>query len=156
MTKLAESRPPFCASCFQHPDGRSVDFEAAYDGPVIPGTPEPVPVDDLILCEECLAEAFALLDPQNMRETIAELTQLLLDAQAEIKAKDKAIRGFNFTTSELIEHPVAKVPGKPKLEGVPPEVRKQITKALYARRGTTPAPKVHASKKKAEKEKATA
>jgi len=131
-----------------------VDFEAAYDGPVIPGTPEPVPVDDLILCEDCLSEAFALLDPQNLRATINELTEIVTGLQAEIKAKDKAIRGFNFTTSELIEHPVAKVPGKPRLEGVPPEVRKQITKALYARRGTTPAPKVHASQKKAGKEKA--
>jgi hypothetical protein len=142
MSKLADTRPPFCASCFQFPgEKRCVDFEAAYDGPVIPGTPEPVPVDDLVLCEDCLAEAFDLLDPQGLKETISELTQLLLDAQSEIQAKDKAIRGFQFTTSELIEHPVAKFPGKPRLEGVPEEIRKQITKNLYARRGTSPAPK---------------
>lgn len=142
MSKIADTRPPFCASCFQFPgDKRCVDFEAAYDGPVIPGTPEPVPVDDLVICEDCLAEAFDLLDPQGLKETIQELTQLLLAAQSEIKAKDKAIRGFSFTTSELIEHPVAKFPGKPRLEGVPEEIRKEITKNLYARRGTSPARK---------------
>jgi hypothetical protein len=141
MTRLAESRPPYCASCFTAPEGRCVDFEAAYDGPVVPGTPEPVPVDDLIVCESCLAEAFALLDPQNLQETIAELVEIVNAQQAEIKAKDKAIRGFNFTTSELIEHPVAPIPGKPRLEGVPKEVREQITKGLYSRRGSSPAPK---------------
>jgi hypothetical protein len=141
MTKIAKPLPPYCAACFQKPEGRCVDFEAAYDGPVIPGTPEPIPVDDLILCENCVSEAFSLLDPQNMKETITELTQIVADLKKDIAAKDKAIRGFNFTTSELIEHPVARVKGKPKLEGVPPEVRKQITKGLYERRGTTSSPK---------------
>lgn len=147
MTRLAITRPPYCASCFQHPEGRSIDFEAAYDGPVIPGTPEPVPVDDLIICESCLAEAFSLLDPENMRETINELAQIIVHQNEELDAKDKAIRGFNFTTTELIEHPVAKFPGKPKLEGVPPEIREQITKGLYARHGSSPAPKNPARKK---------
>jgi hypothetical protein len=140
MTKLAESRPPYCSSCFQAIQGetRCVDFEAAYDGPVVPGTPEPVPVDDLIVCEHCLAEAFDLLDPQNLKETIDELVEIVKGQEAEIRAKDKAIRGFNFTTSELIHHPVAPIPGKPRLEGVPKEVREQLTKGLYARRGTSP------------------
>lgn len=141
MTKLADPQPPYCASCFQKPEGRVVDFEAAYDGPVVPGSPAHVPVDDLVVCESCLAEAFDLLDPQSMRETIEELTQLLLDAEREIVAKDRAIRGSHFTITELIDHPIAKYPGKPKLEALPPDVRAQVTKGLYARRGTSSAPK---------------
>lgn len=138
MTRLADVRPPYCVSCYQHPEGRSVDFEAAYDGPVIPGTPEPVPVDDLILCEDCLAEAFTLLDPENMRETIEQLTQVVLDQQEELDSKDRAIQGFRSTTTELVEHPVKAFPGKPKLEGVSPEVREKITRARYKRRGSSP------------------
>jgi hypothetical protein len=118
-----------------------VDFEAAYDGPVVPGTPEPVPVDDLVICESCLAEAFALLDPQNLRETITELTQMLLDANREIEAKDKAIQGSASTINELVDHPIKKFPGKPKLVAVSDEVRKQITQGRYERRGTSAAPK---------------
>lgn len=141
MSKIANPQPPYCASCFQKPEGRCVDFEAAYDGPVVPGTPEPVPVDDLIICESCLGEAFALIDPKGLHDTIMELSQLLLDAQSEIDAKDKMIRGYKFTTSELIDHPIKKFPGKPRLEGVPPEVREKLTQALYERRGTSAAPK---------------
>ena len=117
-----------------------MDFEAAYDGAVVPGTPEPVPVDDLVICENCLQEAFVLLDPQGLKETITELEQIVFDQQKEIEAKDKAIQGFRSTTNELVDHPVKKFPGKPKLEGVSPEVREQITKARFARRGTTSDP----------------
>lgn len=122
-----------------------MDFEAAYDGPVIPGSPN-VPVDDLILCEDCLAEAFAILDPANLKETIGELTQIVLDQQKELDAKDKVIQGLRSTTTELIEHPVKSFTGKPKLEGVPPEVREKITRARYERRGTSPAPKHNRNK----------
>lgn len=141
MTKIADPKPPYCASCFNAVDEPHVDFEAAYDGPVIPGTPVPVPVDDLVICESCLEEAFNLLDPQGLRETIRELAQIVQDQQKEIHAKDKAIAGFRASTNELIDHPIKTFPGKPKLEGVPPEVREKITKARFARRGTTPAPK---------------
>lgn len=143
MTKLGQ-KPAYCASCFQQEPVRYVDFEAAYDGPVIPGAVN-IPIDDLIICENCLGEAFELLDPQSKDETIKELTDLLLDAQAEIDAKDKAIRGFQFTTTELIEHPIAKFPGKPRLEGVPTDIRERITQGLYKRRGTSSAPKKKAA-----------
>jgi hypothetical protein len=140
MTRVASPTPPYCASCFQQPDPekRCVDFEAAYDGPVIPGTPEPVPVDDLIICESCLLEAFILLDPQNQRESIEELKQVILDQQKELDGKDRAIQGFRSTTNELAEFPVKTFPGKPKLEGVSPEVRKEITQARYKRTGKSP------------------
>lgn len=147
MTRLA-GKPAYCASCFQQEPVRYVDFEAAFDGPVLPGA-IPVAIDDLILCENCLKEAFSILDPQGKDETIAELTQMVIDQQTEIDAKDKAIQGFRATTNELVDHPVASFPGKPKLEGVSPEVRKQITKARFERRGTSSAPKTKPKEKAA-------
>lgn len=138
MTRLAQTTPPYCAACFSHPDGRSVDFEAAYDGPVIPGSPEAIPVDDLVICERCLSEAFAILDPQGLQETIRELEQVVRDQADEISAKDKAVKAAKFTISELEPFAVGKIPGKPALIGVSDEVRKIITQRLYERGPTSP------------------
>lgn len=142
MTRLADTRPPYCAACFQRPaDLRCVDFEAAYDGPVVPGQPEPVPVDDLVICERCLSEAFAILDPQGLKETIAELEKAVLAQAEEIRAKDKAVKGAKFTISELERFAVQPIEGKPALIGVSEEVRKVLTRGLYERRGTSAAAK---------------
>lgn len=149
MTRLAETRPPYCAACFQHPgEQRCVDFEAAFDGPVVAGTPAPIPIDDLILCESCLAAAFAILDPQGLKETIAELEAAVRAQTEEIRAKDKAIKGARFTISELEGFAVQPIQGKPKLIGVSPEVRKIITQGLYERHGTTSKPKTPYRKRK--------
>lgn len=139
MTRLT-SKPAYCAACYRQEPVRYVDFDAAYDGPMIPGAP-PVSVDDLVICENCLNQAFAILDPQGKDETIRELTEIVQAQQEEIAAKDKIIVGAKATIGELVEHPVAKSPGKPKLVGVSDEVRKQITQARYERRGTSPAHK---------------
>lgn len=147
MTKLA-NKPAYCCSCFQQEPVRYVDFDAVYDGPMIPGAP-PVSVDDLIVCENCLEEAFNILDPQGLRETIRELEQIVLAQEEEIRDKDKAILGSRATINELVDHPVAKIPGKPRLEGVSDEVRKQITKARFERRGTSPDPTQNKKKKAA-------
>ena len=139
MTKLAD-KPAYCASCFQQENTRYVDFEAAYDGPVIPGTPEPIPVDDLILCEGCLREAFRILDPHDQRERIKELEAELEAKDGEIAAKDRIIKGAESTITELVDHPVKAPPGKPPLVAVDKATRKAITRNRYKRRGTTPDP----------------
>lgn len=145
--RVADRRPPYCAGCFQAKQCGFVDFDAAYDGPVIPGTPTPVPIDDLILCEDCVRRAAELLDLHGEEKTIRELEQIVLDQQAEIAAKDKIIVGAKATIEELVDHPVAKAPGKPALVGVSDEVREQITKARYERNGTSAAPKNPANRK---------
>lgn len=128
--RLADPQPAYCAACYQAPQGkRCVDFEAAYDGPVVPGTPEPVPVDDLVLCEDCLGAAFGFLDPQGQNEEIARLKQLLEDVTADNTAKDHIIHGLRNSTNELIDHPVGKrPPGKPRFEGVTPEARIEMVR----------------------------
>jgi hypothetical protein len=154
MTKLADAPPAYCSSCFGRPDGRYVDFEAAYDGPVVPGTPTPVPVDDLILCESCLREAFRLLDPDDLKATIRELEEVVQEQDEALNAKDRTIQGAKATITELVEHPVAPAKGKPALIGVSDEVRKMITKRRLAR--AEHARKVKAGAEKAKKEKAAA
>lgn len=137
MTRIASPRPAYCASCFNAVEERYVDFEAAYDGPVIPGTPEPIPVDDLVICEPCLLEAFNILDPQSKNQTIEELTAIIAAQQAQLDAKDKAILGFRASTNELIDNPVAPLPGRPKLEGLPDDVRELINTRRYGKKKVT-------------------
>src|ERR1044072_10051488 len=115
MTKLADPTPACCAACFNAVDERYVNFEAAYDGPVIPGTPVPVPVDDLFICESCLNAAFDLLDPQGLKQTISALEEEVRTSHQELDAKDKIIQGLRSTTNELVEHPVKTFPGKTRL-----------------------------------------
>lgn len=150
--KIATRKPPACASCFQQLDGRYVDFEAAYDGPVLPGAAGPLPVDDLIICERCLESAFSLIDPQGMKVTIAELEGIVTELIEGDEAKDRIIQGLRSTTNELVEHPVKTYPGRPKLEGVSPEVRKLITRNRRER--TEHAKRTAEGKKKAAKKAA--
>jgi hypothetical protein len=75
--KIAHTTPPACAVCYQqHVNRTHVDFEVAYDGPVIPGA-VPRPIDDLIVCEKCLADAAKLIGltrEDMLRAQVDELT----------------------------------------------------------------------------------
>ena len=70
--KIAPVAPAFCSVCFQAGGEKTyVDFSAAWDGPVLTledGRKQPI--DDLIICSECLTDAFNLLDPQGLKERI--------------------------------------------------------------------------------------
>lgn len=51
-----------CASCYgQYEKRKLVDFDAAYDGPVLDDDAHRVTIDDLVVCEECLGSAARLL-----------------------------------------------------------------------------------------------
>ncbi|UTI65615.1 hypothetical protein NBH00_05240 [Paraconexibacter antarcticus] len=82
-SKIRLSAPPTaCASCFgQYPERRHVDFGAAYDGPTVEGDSPlagvtTVAIDDLIICEECLCAAAALLGLRDDGETATEVERL--------------------------------------------------------------------------------
>jgi hypothetical protein len=91
--KIALTTPAACASCFgQYPDRTHIDFEAAYDGPVINSDDNiKMPVDDLIICEDCLQEAFRLI-PDERTERIAELERELEGQRERLVGKDVYIR----------------------------------------------------------------
>ena len=147
--KLALTPPAYCAGCFQHyTDERHVDFEAAYDGPVIPGTPSPVPIDDLILCERCVKAAADKLDLKGQIEELERLYALLERADADIEAKDRMIQRYEKTTNELVTNPVKPRHGAGVYAGISDEIRDQLAKRVeHRKRG-------HAARAKAEEREA--
>jgi hypothetical protein len=126
LTKFAAFTPPFCSACFQAgPEKRYIDFDAAYDGPVITmedGRKQPI--DDLVICEECLQAAFDLLDPQGMKEHISQLEDRVHDLIEDIQVKDRTIQRMGVTTEELLHHPIQRSKGNMAPEGdIPDEVK---------------------------------
>ncbi len=107
MTKIAEISPTHCSSCFgQYVDRRHVDFEAAWDGPVIHDgvmTDEgvtnriPVSIDELVICEECLTHGAKLLGLKDGQENVRLLDSLavlaadLEQAKAYIASLEQAV-----------------------------------------------------------------
>ena len=120
--------PAYCAACFQQDSElRHIDFDAAYDGPVLTledGRKQPI--DDLVLCERCLNSAFALLDPDGLRPEVERLHALLALAKKDIEVKDRIINRYHKTNEELIEHPVQKTKASGHLIGLPEEVHKEV------------------------------
>lgn len=100
----AQPPPAYCSACFgQYPDRRHVDFGASYDGPVLENVAGGVPasIDDLVICEECLATAAKLIGHGDTTEKDAqietqaaqmqELTERLAGAMAYCNKLETAI-----------------------------------------------------------------
>src|SRR5688572_31045862 len=75
--KIASPNPPYCSSCFnQQPQMTHIDFESAWDGPIIEGKTFKQPIDDLMICEACLeaaAELLGFVKDADSAETIKKL-----------------------------------------------------------------------------------
>lgn len=89
MNKIHLTDPPFaCSSCGgQYVERQHVDFGAAWDGPMIPSEHiaghQPVSIDDLILCDECVRAAARLIGMEDRDdETISRLAADV-DTQSE-------------------------------------------------------------------------
>lgn len=79
---LAAVTPPACSGCFQQKlTTRHVDFNVAWDGPPAGGG-MPYPIDDLILCEACLADAGKLVGLGYVEDA----ERLAAEAQKEAEA----------------------------------------------------------------------
>jgi hypothetical protein len=106
--KPAATPPTHCASCFgQYPDRRHVDFNAYWDGPVFARDDgdvaggAPISVDDLVICEECVAAAATVLELTDddtrrhvlqMEREVEELRERLLGATTYIaKLEDASV-----------------------------------------------------------------
>lgn len=130
--------PSFCAACFQQkPDKVHVDFEAAFDGPVVEVSPGiKVTIDDLVICRDCLAAAASLIGYVHDEELKSENEELgrtidrLLD---EAQYKDKSIVDLTKDVANLGRANVKKRHGKPppvyndgvKVEESPKDLRKR-------------------------------
>lgn len=131
--RLTETMPPYCASCYrQEGETRYVDFDAAYDGPVIPGSPVNIPVDDLVICENCLKEAFALLDLHGMRAEAELLSERIKVLEDDNEKKDRMIANQFSTIGHLVQHPIKRPSGLPAIVGLSEEEKKKINAARGA------------------------
>jgi hypothetical protein len=106
--KLTEIPPVRCSACFgQYTERRHVDFEAAWEGPTfkegIAGEDGeilnaiPVSIDDLILCEDCLRAAAALIGLKDPDE-VSEYAEQLETQRDELLEK---VRGFERHSANL-------------------------------------------------------
>lgn len=127
--RLADTAPAACAACGQYdPDARHVDFGAAGDYGVAPAPDNIaggglVSIDDLILCERCVAGACGLLGLEDVSEHASEVERLeraceaadaqlaaaraLLERQAEARSAGErlaALLGNRSTTPSRRQH----------------------------------------------------
>ena len=87
------SSPPYCSSCFQQkPAIRHVDFEVYWDGPIIDGAGFKQPIDDLVVCEDCIKAAGELIDLSEHKK--------LLHERNELKAEVQELRKYRIDAEE--------------------------------------------------------
>ena len=139
MTRRADPLPAYCSVCYQPPNVKEgmgfVDFEVAYDGPVIPGASEPVVIDDLIVCDDCVQSAANLIGFENgadLRGQISEQRQRIEELEKEVRAKDRTIVYQNDTIASVIDFPPNKPGGKSRIVG--PDTHKKELAAVKASR----------------------
>lgn len=115
--KIAETPPVHCSSCWAQQTGKvHVDFESSYDGPVFNEEVATgdggsvrnlsVAIDELIICEDCLAGAAALLGferPDDQADKVAELEGQLDNLRERMLERDEY--------AQSLEAALAKRPG---------------------------------------------
>lgn len=92
--RIAERNPAYCSSCYgQYVDKKHIDFEAAWDGPVVnPKEAIKVAIDDLVLCEGCVREAAKLLgmtDSDEAEKVLRYKASLMRESKARKALEDK-------------------------------------------------------------------
>lgn len=87
--RLAETVPVACAGCFdQKVRARHVDFESAWDGPMVNEDLRQA-IDDLILCEDCIRQAGKLVGIGDVEQANALEEEALERAeQATARAQE--------------------------------------------------------------------
>lgn len=81
--KVADPNPVYCSCCFQQqPSVIHIDYQVAWDGPVINEDGLRVPIDDLYLCQKCIENGYAQLRQALGYKPIAELK----DTRKKVKA----------------------------------------------------------------------
>lgn len=86
--------PPYCASCAQQKPGELyIDFDSAFDGPVLNREDGiAMQIDDLIICAACLREAanlLGLVDPDETAETLEKARRELLQLRDRLAESER-------------------------------------------------------------------
>jgi hypothetical protein len=117
--RVALQNPAYCSACFgARPGEKHIDFEAAYDGPVINSVAgNKVAIDDLVICEKCLIAAASLIGLTNADELRAEneeLGQSVEELSEQVSKRDNIIRDMESTQRNLMDEKIQKKIGRPK------------------------------------------
>src|SRR5687768_12473804 len=94
--KVASPNPAYCSSCFQaKPEMVHIDFESYWDGPIIQGKSFKQPIDDLIICADCLTSAGEVIGLSEHKK--------LLHERNELKAEVQELRKYRIGAEEKLE-----------------------------------------------------
>lgn len=121
MSRVAEgSIIKYCSVCYgQYPERVHIDFEAAYDGPVIDeANGMKHPIDDLVVCDECLIGAAMLLgwvNAEDLKDENLELGFLIRDKDKIIEEQAKVISNLEHTVDTMLDTPMKRGTGRPKV-----------------------------------------
>lgn len=87
--RIANPNPVYCSSCFQQkPHDTHVDFEVAWDGPVISLDGLRMTIDDLVICKDCLISAAGLVGMVDADDDIrAKLKEMVSKTSTERKGR---------------------------------------------------------------------
>lgn len=115
----ALQNPAFCSSCFQaKPNTLHIDFEVAYDGPVINDEDGiKVAIDDLIICADCLTAAgkfVGMVAGDELKAENVELGSALEDATQRLEKQEEIIHDLKAANGKLIDAKIKRRPGRPK------------------------------------------
>lgn len=126
-----------------------VNFESAYDGPVIddPNSTIKTYIDKIVVCEDCVRQAAGLLGMDHIERYKGEIEaqkSTIEELGTEITRKDKAIADLTYTVGTIMDHPVKRTSGRPTLRG--PESHEDEMKEYRKRRAN--ASKVSKAKQK--------
>lgn len=92
-----------------------------------------ISIDDLVICENCLAEAADLLNLGDRREEAERLAALLEHAEADIEAKDRMIQRCLMTIDELANNPIKTRIGASRYVSISEEISNELEKRRVAR-----------------------
>lgn len=136
--------PVVCSACLQSPAAHSpkiqyIDFNAAYDGPVVqdperPATELGVYIEKIVICENCVREAarhLGMEDAESTKQESAAWRDYAEQLEEDAKAKDRAVSNLSHTVGALLDSPVKRPAGRPVLTG--PESHEEEIKELRSK-----------------------
>ena len=100
--RLLNGTPLKCSCCYgQYPKREHVDFVSAYEGPLLdPKNPRGGHIDWLVLCDECIRNAYNLLKDdergEKIKELAAENTRLRAEARQHEAFAEKLQEALNL------------------------------------------------------------
>lgn len=133
--KVADTPPTYCAAChLQRPEVKHVDFEAYFDGPVMDGLTHKQPIDDLILCEDCLktgAMLIGMIDNKAMIQENFELGKAVEEKDIQLEIYRKAISDLESTLGLSLAGKLRRGHGRPSIN-IPDNLEEIVRERLAA------------------------